>query len=199
MSLFPETWRIISRWLVDTIGWLGRSWHGLTEPFAHLGEHWVVDWTVKTACAATPATALKLFGINPCQPLGAVESAGFWRLLVFTAPLTVAIALIRLSFARNWFHDAPLSRLPFMTFALLGSAYISHLSGLGRPFDITDVVLSSAWPSPNPTVSMIFEWLRIPYFSLIAYYHMYCAAAFIPSVLFGISIGGIKREASEGH
>lgn len=173
-----------------------KTWRLLREVIHHLLEHWVVDWTVKTAGAAVPAALLKVLGVNPCKPSFG-DDPGYWRLFVFTAPLIVAVALIRMSFARNWFADAPLSRLPFMTFALLGSAYLSHLSGLGQPFDITDVVLSSAWPSSNPTISMVFEWIRIPYFSLGAYYHMYCAPALITSVLFGFGIGAVKSEAAE--
>jgi hypothetical protein len=80
---------------------------------------------------------------------------------------------------------------------IAGVGISSQLSGLGRPFDVSAVVLRSAWPSSDPTLSMVAEWFRIRFFALIAYYYMYCAPAFLTSVLTGLAISRGEEKQAE--
>jgi hypothetical protein len=121
-------------------------------------------------------------------------SETFWRFLVLTAPLTFAVAVILASIRRKWFSDTALVRVPFAGIVLVGSAYLSGWSGIGRAFDWEDVVLRSAWVSSNSMVSTLMEWLRLPFFALWQYCQVYGWTAFLLSVVAGCVLGSVVKE-----
>jgi hypothetical protein len=118
----------------------------------------------------------------------------FWRFVVLTAPLTFAVAVILASIRRKWFSDTELVRIPFAGIVLVGSAYLSGWSGVGKAFDWQEVVARSEWVSSNPTLAMLMEWIRLPFFALWQYCQVYGWPIFLLSILAGCVLGSVVRE-----
>lgn len=118
----------------------------------------------------------------------------FWRFVVLTAPLTFAVAVILASIRRKWFNDTQLVRIPFAGIVLVGSAYLSGWSGVGKAFDWQEVVARSEWVSSNPTLAMLMEWIRLPFFALWQYCQVYGWPIFLLSIAAGCVLGSAVKE-----
>jgi len=144
---------------------------------------------------ALPAAILKVWQmIAGAASVVGGATVSFWNLLVLTAPLTLAVAVIAICLRRDWFSDTPIIRFPFAGIVLVLAAYLSNWSGVGKAFNGADVVLRSQWFGSNSTVNTIFEWFRLPYFALGQYYRVYGFWPFALSVVVGIWMGSRVKE-----
>jgi hypothetical protein len=109
------------------------------------------------------------------------HAASFWSLLVLTAPLTVAVTLIiRKIRLKDRLESGYWTYLGFPAIVLLGCAFLSSWSGVGKAFD---------WHKALPqgmARGQIASWMLVPLAALGAFYDVYGAGAFFISVGIGI-------------
>jgi cation transport ATPase len=118
-------------------------------------------------------------------------AASFWSLLVLTAPLTIAVTLVvRGIRQKDRLTSGYWTYLVFPAIALLGSAYISSWSGIGKAFD---------WHAVLPhgiQRGQLGAWMLVPLAALGAYYEVYGAGPFFISLIMGIALAMATSSTS---
>jgi hypothetical protein len=164
------------------------------------GEHIHFGYEVVTLLVPPVFSAIKYIYTQTTEAAVTVTQATiaatemFWRFVVLTAPLTFAVAVILASIRRKWFSGTELVRVPFAGIVLVGSAYLSGWSGVGKAFDWQDVVGRSEWLSSNPMVATLMEWFRLPFFALWQYCQVYGWPTFLLSIVAGCFLGSAVKE-----